>query len=111
MDDWYRFEAAKKDVAAFEGRFSALKDALVSLGRILKESGWQDVKFAGSGEDDEITFAAMPPIERKTLELIPSLVKIIDEYGALVRKRDDAFKALPQSLQDELTARSRPRPR
>jgi hypothetical protein len=111
MDDWYKFERAKKAVASFEGQHAPLKDVLVALGRILKDSGWSEVRFAGTTEEDEITFAASPPINRETLAIIPDLVRIIDDYAGLVRNREEAFRALPQSLQEELAARNRPKAR
>jgi hypothetical protein len=111
MDEWHKFERAKKAVAAFETQYAPLRDVLVTLGRILKDSGWGEVRFAGATEEDEITFAASQPLDRKALEIIPDLIRIVDEYGGLVRNREEAFRALPQSLQDELNVRNRPRAR
>jgi hypothetical protein len=108
-DEWAKYEKAENDLKAFDVKHEGIKQALIKLGEILRSSGWAGVRFdratdnknsARYIEDDCHGF------EQSFFQTdINTVHGIILQRAELALRLQEAFLALPESLQRKLSPR------
>jgi hypothetical protein len=107
MESWAVYKAAEAKLKAFDENHEDTKQSLIRLGESLKAGGWGAVKIATTSDeqhvgryvDDDDGPGIDPAFLRTT---IGSVENIILQRKVLVKKREEAFLALPESLREQL---------
>lgn len=107
-DEWEKYVKAENNLKEFDVRNEGIKLSLIRLGEILQSSGWAGVKFARAADnknsgryvDDDC-----PGFEQSLFQTeICSVHGVILRRVELARQLQEAFLALPESLQKTLSS-------
>jgi hypothetical protein len=102
-DKWEAYEAAEKALTDFDAKHDGIRSAFMSLGEALK-IGWEAVRFEQNPESQNR--AGMPIDDGITptnlAALSANIHSIVLQRQALVQKRREAFRALPETLRGKL---------